>query len=63
VRSFDEIKDAIDALTPATVMAHLERHPVRDVTLVTLGKNPLSLSDGVSGTRGQMSSSAGEMSS
>ncbi|VTR95920.1 peptidase m16 : Putative Zn-dependent peptidase OS=Singulisphaera acidiphila (strain ATCC BAA-1392 / DSM 18658 / VKM B-2454 / MOB10) GN=Sinac_0823 PE=3 SV=1: Peptidase_M16: Peptidase_M16_C [Gemmata massiliana] len=44
VRSFDEIQGAIDALTPAAVMAHLERHPVRDVALVTLGKNPLTIS-------------------
>ncbi|MBP3960825.1 insulinase family protein [Gemmata sp. G18] len=44
VRSFDEIQAAIDALTPAAVMAHLERHPVRDVALVTLGKNPLTIS-------------------
>ncbi|MDY3557666.1 insulinase family protein [Gemmata sp. JC673] len=43
VRSFDEIQAGIDALTPAAVMAHLERHPVRDVTLVTLGRNPLTI--------------------
>jgi predicted Zn-dependent peptidase len=43
VRTFDEIQSAIDALTPAAVMAHLERHPVRDVTLVTLGQNPLTI--------------------
>lgn len=43
VRSFDEIQGAIDALTPAAVMAHLERHPVRDVTLVTLGQSPLTI--------------------
>ncbi len=39
----DEIQAAIDGLTPAAVMAHLERHPVRDVTLVTLGQNPLTI--------------------
>lgn len=43
VRSFDEIQSEIDGLTPAAVMTHLERHPVRDVTLVTLGQNPLTL--------------------
>lgn len=43
VRSFDEIQAGIDGLTPAGVMAHLERHPVRGVTLVTLGRNPLTI--------------------
>ncbi len=43
VRSFDEIQSAIDSLTPSAVMAHLDRHPVRDVTLVTLGQNPLTI--------------------
>ncbi|HEY1190334.1 MAG TPA: pitrilysin family protein, partial [Gemmata sp.] len=44
VRTPEEVQTAIDALTPAVVMAHLERHPVRDVTLVTLGQNPLTIS-------------------
>ncbi|AWM42309.1 M16 family metallopeptidase [Gemmata obscuriglobus] len=43
VRSFDEIQAGINALTPAAVMAHLERYPVRDVTLVTLGRHPLTI--------------------
>jgi predicted Zn-dependent peptidase len=43
IRSFDEIKDAIEGLTPAAVLGYLERHPVRDVTLVTLGPAPLKL--------------------
>ena len=43
VRSFDEIQAAIDGLTPALVVAHLARFPVRDVTLVTLGPAPLTM--------------------
>lgn len=43
VRSMDEIQSAIDGLTPAAVMAHLERHPLRGVTLMTLGQNPLTI--------------------
>ncbi len=43
VRSFDEIQAIIDGLTPAKILAYLERCPVRDVTLVTLGPAPLTL--------------------
>ncbi|MBY0457840.1 MAG: insulinase family protein [Gemmataceae bacterium] len=43
VRSFDEIQGAINGLTPEAVMTHLERHPVKDVTLVTLGQYPLTV--------------------
>jgi predicted Zn-dependent peptidase len=43
IRPFDEIKDAIEGLTPAAVLGYLERYPVRDVTLVTLGPAPLTL--------------------
>jgi predicted Zn-dependent peptidase len=43
VRDFDEIQAAIDALTPAAILDHLARFPVKDVTLVTLGPDPLTL--------------------
>jgi predicted Zn-dependent peptidase len=43
VRSFDEIQAIIDGLTPAKILGYLERFPVRDVTLVTLGPAPLTL--------------------
>jgi len=43
VRSFDEIQAAIDGLTPAAVLGYLDRWPVRGITLVTLGPNPLTL--------------------
>ncbi|MBN9122875.1 MAG: insulinase family protein [Planctomycetes bacterium] len=45
VRPFDEIQAIIDGLTPAKLLAYLERCPVRDVTLVTLGSEPLTLPD------------------
>ena len=43
VRSFDEIQAIIDGLTPAAVLGYLDRYPVRDVSLVTLGPAPLTL--------------------
>lgn len=45
VRSFDEIQAIIDGLTPAKILAHLERYPVRNVTLVTLGPKPLEVKE------------------
>jgi predicted Zn-dependent peptidase len=41
VRSFDEIQAAVDALSPASILGCLDRHPVKDLTLVTLGPRPL----------------------
>ncbi len=41
VRSFDEIQAAIDGLTPAAVVEYLDHFPVKGVTLVTLGPDPL----------------------
>jgi predicted Zn-dependent peptidase len=43
VRSFDEIQNAIDELTPATILAHLRRLPPDDFTVVTLGPRPLEI--------------------
>jgi predicted Zn-dependent peptidase len=43
VRSFDEIQAAIDGLTPRSILDYLDRHPVRDMTLVTLGPDPLTM--------------------
>jgi predicted Zn-dependent peptidase len=43
VRSFDEIQAIIDGLTPAKIISYLERCPVRDITLVTLGPAPLTI--------------------
>ena len=44
VRSMDEIQAAIDGLTPQGIVAHLERCPPRDFTIVTLGPTALKLS-------------------
>jgi predicted Zn-dependent peptidase len=43
VRPFDEIQAIIDGLTPAKILSYLERCPVRDVTLVTLGPAALTV--------------------
>lgn len=41
VRQLSEMQAEIDALTPASVIDHLERHPPSDFTIVTLGPKPL----------------------
>jgi predicted Zn-dependent peptidase len=41
VRSFDEIKSAIDGLTPAGITEHVKRYPPKDLTIVTLGPKAL----------------------
>ncbi len=43
VRSFDEIQAAIDGLTPQAILDSLERYPVKDMVLVTLGPDPLTM--------------------
>jgi predicted Zn-dependent peptidase len=43
VRSFDEIQAAIDGLTPQAILDSLERFPVKDMVLVTLGPDPLTM--------------------
>jgi predicted Zn-dependent peptidase len=45
VRSFDEIKSALDALTPAGITEHLHRYPAKDFTIVTLGPKVLQTGD------------------
>ncbi len=44
VRSFDELQTHIDGLNASAILRYLDRCPVRDVTLVTLGPAPLTLS-------------------
>jgi predicted Zn-dependent peptidase len=41
VRTSEEIRAAIDGLTPRRIVNHLRRHPPRDFTVVTLGPQPL----------------------
>lgn len=43
VRSFDEIKAAIDDLTPTNIVEHLRRYPAKDFTIVTLGQKELEI--------------------
>jgi len=43
VRSLEEIQAAVNALTPKKIVAHLNRCPPRDFTIVTLGPKPLRL--------------------
>jgi predicted Zn-dependent peptidase len=43
VRSFDEIEAAINGLTPAQIVRHLQRCPPGDFTIVTLGPKPLTV--------------------
>jgi predicted Zn-dependent peptidase len=43
VRTVEEVQAAIDGLTPAKILEHLERYPVKDLTVVTLGPEPLTV--------------------
>lgn len=43
VRPTEEVQEAIDGLTPTSILDHVKRHPPRDFTIVTLGKNALKL--------------------
>lgn len=43
VRTFDEVQAAIDGLTPGAITDYLEKYPVKDVTLVTLGPAELKM--------------------
>ena len=43
VRPLDEIKGALDALTPASVNAFAARQPIDQMTILTLGPKPLQL--------------------
>lgn len=41
VRTFDEINTSVNALTPESILAYLDRFPVKEITVVTLGPEPL----------------------
>ena len=43
IRTTEEIQQQIDALSPASILDHVKKHPPRDFTIVTLGKNVLTL--------------------
>lgn len=46
IRSFDEIQAAIDGLTPAAILRYLDRFPVKNPMLMTLGPNALKMPEG-----------------
>jgi predicted Zn-dependent peptidase len=41
LRTIDEIQTAIDQLTPRSILEYLEKYPVKDLVVVTLGPAPL----------------------
>src|SRR5262249_6204750 len=43
VRPFEEIESAINGLTTGAILAHLDRHPPRDFSVVTLGPAALTV--------------------
>ena len=43
VRDVDEIRDSVEAVTGAAIIEHLERRPLADFTVVTLGPAALAL--------------------
>lgn len=60
VRSFDEIAEAINALSSRRIVEHLRRHPAGPFTIVTLGPKPLRLpalahANGVKSKKGRVS--------
>lgn len=43
VTTLAEVRDKIERLTVATVLDHVRRHPVRDLTILTIGPDPLNM--------------------
>jgi predicted Zn-dependent peptidase len=43
VRTVEEVQAAVDGLTPGKILGYLERYPVKDLTVVTLGPEPLTI--------------------
>ena len=43
VRTVEEVQAAIDGLTPGKILYHLDCYPVIDLTVVTLGPEPLTV--------------------
>ena len=44
VRRIDEVQGSIDSLTPKAVLDYLEKYPPNELTVVTLGPEPLKVS-------------------
>jgi predicted Zn-dependent peptidase len=49
VRSPEEIRSAIEALTPENIVEHVRRYPPAPLTIVTLGPKPVRLPRDVAG--------------
>lgn len=47
VTTLDEVRDKIEALTVAALLAHIATHPAKDFTILTLGPEPLEVNLGV----------------
>jgi predicted Zn-dependent peptidase len=47
VLSLDEIHERLDEITPQRITDFLNRHPVENLTLLTIGPQPLEIPDGV----------------
>ncbi|MBI1310234.1 insulinase family protein [bacterium] len=45
VRTLEEVRDRIDALTVSDVVDFVRRHPARDFTVLTVGPKPLNIND------------------
>jgi predicted Zn-dependent peptidase len=43
IRTVEEVAAAIDRLTPESIAAHLDRHPLEEIGIVTLGPEPLEV--------------------
>lgn len=45
VRTLQEVRDRIDALTVDDVLSYVDRHPARDFTILTVGPKPLTVAE------------------
>jgi predicted Zn-dependent peptidase len=43
IRTVEEVAAAVDRLTPESIARHLERHPLEEIGIVTLGPEPLEM--------------------
>lgn len=48
IKTLDEVRDSIEALTVETVLGYVHNHPARDFTILTIGPQPLEVSGAVS---------------
>ena len=48
VNTLTEVRDKIDALTVESVLEYIHKHPAEDLTVLTVGPNPLEVNFEVS---------------